>query len=117
MCWQMERHSVSIPRAVGPVTGGSTVDGPASAGSRWPPAPPWSQSQCSAPTGSSQWVPGCRDSAESPCASGHPLQFYGPPDGGASQARRVVTDEIMAAIQELSRQEMVAGYNELSAVV
>ncbi|SBT48324.1 lysophospholipid acyltransferase family protein [Micromonospora narathiwatensis] len=45
---------------------------------------------------------------------GAPLHFT-PGSGSAGQARRAVTDEIMAAIRELSGQELAEGYNELSA--
>ncbi|MEU2614322.1 lysophospholipid acyltransferase family protein [Micromonospora sp. NPDC007271] len=45
---------------------------------------------------------------------GAPLHFT-PRPGSAGQARRAVTDEIMAAIHELSGQELAEGYNELSA--
>ncbi|MEU3456425.1 lysophospholipid acyltransferase family protein [Micromonospora sp. NPDC006766] len=45
---------------------------------------------------------------------GTPLHFT-PPSGSVGQARRAVTDEIMAAIQELSGQELAESYNELSA--
>ena len=47
---------------------------------------------------------------------GAPLQFPIPPGGGASRARRVVTDDIMTAIHALSGQELAPGYNDLSAV-
>jgi 1-acyl-sn-glycerol-3-phosphate acyltransferase len=46
---------------------------------------------------------------------GAPLRFPQPPAGSSGQVRRAVTDEIMAAIQELSGQELAEGYNELSA--
>lgn len=46
---------------------------------------------------------------------GAPMRFT-PPSGSAGQARRAVTEEIMAAIRELSGQEPAEGYNELSAV-
>jgi len=45
---------------------------------------------------------------------GAPLTFPAAQVGPA-QARRAVTDEIMAAIRDLSGQEVAAGYNELSA--
>ena len=47
---------------------------------------------------------------------GAPLLFPSPPSAGSGRARRAVTDEIMAAIQELSGQERAPGYNELSAL-
>jgi 1-acyl-sn-glycerol-3-phosphate acyltransferase len=46
---------------------------------------------------------------------GAPLRFTQPPAGSNGQVRRAVTDEIMAAIRELSGQEVADGYNELSA--
>ncbi|SCG63158.1 lysophospholipid acyltransferase family protein [Micromonospora inositola] len=46
---------------------------------------------------------------------GAPLHFVPPPSGSAGQVRRAVTDEIMAAIRELSGQEAAEGYNELSS--
>ncbi|MGC4815475.1 lysophospholipid acyltransferase family protein [Micromonospora sp. DT228] len=45
---------------------------------------------------------------------GAPLYFAQPPTGSNGQTRRAVTDEIMAAIQDLSGQEPANGYNELS---
>ncbi|GIH10589.1 1-acyl-sn-glycerol-3-phosphate acyltransferase [Rhizocola hellebori] len=47
---------------------------------------------------------------------GQPLHFPDPPVN-AAQARRVVTDEIMSAIQDLSGQEPAHSYNGLSAGV
>ncbi|GAB2938159.1 lysophospholipid acyltransferase family protein [Micromonospora polyrhachis] len=44
---------------------------------------------------------------------GQPLRFTQPPDGNANRARRLVTDEIMAAIQQLSGQELAPGHAEL----
>lgn len=45
---------------------------------------------------------------------GAPLRFA-PPTGSAGQARRNATDEIMAAIQQLSGQVRADAYNELSS--
>lgn len=45
---------------------------------------------------------------------GAPLRFTQPPTGSSGQVRRAVTDEIMAAIRDLSGQELASGYNELS---
>jgi 1-acyl-sn-glycerol-3-phosphate acyltransferase len=47
---------------------------------------------------------------------GPPLRFPDPP-ANAAQARRMVTDQIMSAIQDLSGQEPAHAYNELSAGV
>jgi len=47
---------------------------------------------------------------------GSPLCFPDPP-AGAAKARRVITDEVMSAIQELSGQTPAHAYNELSAGV
>jgi 1-acyl-sn-glycerol-3-phosphate acyltransferase len=47
---------------------------------------------------------------------GPPLCFPDPP-ANAARARRVVTDEIMSAIQDLSGQKPAHSYNELSAGV
>jgi 1-acyl-sn-glycerol-3-phosphate acyltransferase len=47
---------------------------------------------------------------------GAPLHFARPPSGNAGQARRIITDEIMAAIRDLSGQQTADVYNELSAV-
>ncbi|MEO3746996.1 lysophospholipid acyltransferase family protein [Plantactinospora sp. B5E13] len=46
---------------------------------------------------------------------GAPLRFTPSPGVRGGQQRRAATDEIMAAIQELSGQEPAADYNELSA--
>jgi len=47
---------------------------------------------------------------------GKPLDFTGRLDGvPAGRARREVTDEVMAAIQALSGQELAGGYNERDA--
>lgn len=46
---------------------------------------------------------------------GAPLRFTPSPGVRSGQQRRAATDEIMAAIQELSGQEPAADYNELSA--
>ncbi|MEV0001816.1 lysophospholipid acyltransferase family protein [Micromonospora sp. NPDC050980] len=43
---------------------------------------------------------------------GPPLRFTRPTTGSGGQARRVVTDEIMTAIQKLSDQEVADRYNE-----
>ncbi|MGW0431770.1 lysophospholipid acyltransferase family protein [Micromonospora sp. NPDC003197] len=45
---------------------------------------------------------------------GQPMHFTQPPDANANRARRVVTDEIMAAIQQLSGQEQAPGHADLS---
>ncbi|MFF0233905.1 lysophospholipid acyltransferase family protein [Micromonospora sp. NPDC005254] len=46
---------------------------------------------------------------------GAPMWFAQSPSGRSGQIRRAVTDEIMAAIQNLSGQEPADSYNELSA--
>lgn len=46
---------------------------------------------------------------------GAPMHFTPPPGGNTNQARRAVTDEIMAAIGGLSGQERAGRYNELPA--
>ncbi|WP_406037055.1 1-acyl-sn-glycerol-3-phosphate acyltransferase [Micromonospora sp. NBC_00898] len=46
---------------------------------------------------------------------GAPMDFTQPTSGSSGQIRRAITDEIMAAIQELSGQEPAGRYNELSA--
>lgn len=48
---------------------------------------------------------------------GAPLRFPKPPARSSGQARRAVTDEIMAAIQELSGQEPADDFNEGSVTV
>ncbi|MEE6260571.1 lysophospholipid acyltransferase family protein [Plantactinospora sonchi] len=48
---------------------------------------------------------------------GAPLHFTPSPGARSGQLRRAATDEIMAAIQELSGQERADDYNELSTTV
>jgi 1-acyl-sn-glycerol-3-phosphate acyltransferase len=45
---------------------------------------------------------------------GKPLTFSQPPEVSTGKMRRIVTDEIMAAIRDLSGQEEAGTYNELS---
>ncbi|MFY1686915.1 lysophospholipid acyltransferase family protein [Plantactinospora sp. WMMB782] len=45
---------------------------------------------------------------------GPPMRFGRPPGASGGQVRRAVTDEIMAAIRDLSGQQPADGYNELS---
>ncbi|SCL38861.1 1-acyl-sn-glycerol-3-phosphate acyltransferase [Micromonospora rhizosphaerae] len=46
---------------------------------------------------------------------GAPMRFAQPRPGSSGQIRRAITDEIMAAIRDLSGQEPADRYNELSA--
>ena len=71
------------------------------------------RSACRAPRRSSRSDRGTPRSPRVTVAFGEPLDFTGRADGvPLGRARREVTDEIMAAIQELSGQEPAGVYNE-----